>query len=867
MARQRTSSTSATPAKTAVAKPATPRKRIATPQTQAAPAGPLARPEARSKFTLFNLLGEPRAYYVVEAKDLERPPVDPKSKTVAHSIIVVDRSGSMTWSMPELREHLLKLLTLDEYSKFDLLVTLLSYSGEGDVRTHFQRAPIKEIMKTGSKQQQEIRNLNTTGLTCISGGLRLAQSLVKEGELTAITLHSDGYANDPSSTSEAATLMKLCGDMSHQDVFVNTIAYTDYSDFRLLSKVANAAAGACVKAGDVRAVYDTLYSSTKLLGESLTPPVEVPLAKGADFQVFVSHAAGRVYGSTGTIKVVGIKPDHDATIYTYRKVDEKEYKSLKDVPQVQTSEAVFAFAKAQLADGNLNAAKYAIGSAFDATLVEQHAKALTNNQVAAFSQDLDTLLFNPGQLQEHTILTEVPVNRKIPVLLVAAILSEQTDDWLVNLPYLQENYVRRGVKRLQGTRDDAGKVIEPEFKTEYVDDDEYVRVSSFDVNRNAATMNMLISRRVRLVPRAGGKPVTQVAGIKLDDLRIFNNYTLVGDGELNLPALKIRISSKKLFDRLWKEGVLENLDRSPVAKFEPGADVLLRLDNLPLVPPFAGEVKLSGVFEELMNLKILASLCAAHLKEESAEYTPEQVEELKRHYLSKSLFLNFPTTNPYTDLKQALAEGTIDTRTSYKIDVGNREILNLSKLHSANKFLDRMYELLDKSGNQIEKPSFEAVLDGDVTYLHKTLSARTKVTRVDDVMRRIFDDFLGLQSNGAATSVLESVGAADLAKIVRDRANRKQPSRGNFVEALADARKKLEARQEQVFGERLAQLVFYVGATGLLPDEIEAKAMSADQISAKFPDLALSKDEKEGTFFEVGDAIVTVYAKTEYFSR
>ena len=69
------------------------------------------------------------------------------------------------------------------------------------------------------------------------------------------------------------------------------------------------------------------------------------------------------------------------------------------------------------------------------------------------------------------------------------------------------------------------------------------------------------------------------------------------------------------------------------------------------------------------------------------------------------------------------------------------------------------------------------------------------------------------------------------------------------------------------FREKLSPLVFYVGATGLLPDEIDAKALSADQLGAKYPDLALSKDEKEGTFFELGDTILSVYAKTEYFSR
>ena len=92
-----------------------------------APAGALPRSATRTKFTLFNLLGQPRAYYLVEPIDVPRPPADPKKKTVAHSIIVVDRSGSMYSAMADTRDTLLKLLTLDEYAQFDLVVTLISY--------------------------------------------------------------------------------------------------------------------------------------------------------------------------------------------------------------------------------------------------------------------------------------------------------------------------------------------------------------------------------------------------------------------------------------------------------------------------------------------------------------------------------------------------------------------------------------------------------------------------------------------------------------------------------------------------------------------------------------------------------------------
>ncbi|QJW96514.1 VWA domain-containing protein [Frigoriglobus tundricola] len=856
------------PAKKPAAKSKTAKAR-ATPGVPAlAPAAPLSRLNARSKFTLFNLLGQPRAHYLVEPIELPRDPAKSNAKAVAHSVIVVDRSGSMYSDLPATKETLLKILTLDEYAQYNLLVTLISYSSSGDVICHFERVPIREIMKKDSKYQKDIKSIQTSALTCISQGLRMASEKVKDGELTAITLHTDGYANDPSPNSEATQLIKLCDDMKHKDVFVNTLAYGDYSDFRLLSRVANAGSGACMKAGKISDVYSSLYSSTKTLGSSVTPPVEVPLASGFEYQVFVSRSAGRVNGAAETLSIRGLKAEDDSVVYRYRKLTKAEYDKLTDVPTEQTSEAVFVFAKGHLSEGNLNTAKYALASTFDATLVGAHARALTNNQVAAMAQDIDALvLFHPEQLAQHTVLDQVPVNKKIPFLTLINLLDANRGHFVINRKALQDVYVRRGLKRISGERDkETGKVTEPWLKTEFVNDDAYLPISSFDVNRNTATMNMMLTRKVKLVPAAGGAAIAEVAGIKLDGLSTFNNYTLVGDGELTVPYLKVKISDKSLFEKLMHEGVLE-VDGQAVTKFDKDQEYTLRLDQLPIVPPFEGTVNLDGVFDELARLKVLSGLCGAHLKEESAELTPEQVEELKKHYLSKSLFLNFPTTTPYAKLEDALADGSVDTRTSYKIDIGTKSILNLSKLHSANKFLDRMYEVLGADGKPLDKPAFEDVLDGNVTYKHKALSARTKVTKVDDFMKGLFDDFLGLRPSGSVVKILEGVGADKLAAIVKDRAKGKQPARKAFVEALADARKKLDDRSDALFAEKLSALVFYVGATGLLPDEVEAKAQSADALAGKYPELAFSKDEKEGTFFEVGDTILSVYAKTEYFSR
>jgi Mg-chelatase subunit ChlD len=872
MARQRTSTTkqtkSAAPAKTSrtTRKPPAGKTRPAgAGAAQPMPAPLAAGGEARTKFTLFNLLGKERAYYLVDRMEVERPKKKVSAQSVAHSIVIIDRSGSMYSYLEDLKDTLIKLLTLDEYSQFDLVVTLISYSSQGDATVHFEREPIQEIMKRDSRPLKEIKKIHVTGLTCISQALELAARYVKDEEMTAVTLHSDGYANHPSANAEARSLEQICTRLQQRPVFVNTIAYTDYSDFRLLSKVANSVSGNCLKAGNIRQVYDSLYSTSKLLGSSVSPPLEVPLEKGYDYQVFVSHAGNKVNGAAGTLRIRGLKEDHDGVIYRYQRLSEKEYKALKDVPERQTSEAVLAFARANLAEGSLNTAKYALASTFDATMLGRHGRALTNVQVADLAQDLETVLFQPAVIQEHEVLDQVPVNRKISILQLAALLADHRDGFEVNLPHLRDHYVRRGLRRVQGTRDD-GKLIEPTLKTEFTDAGDYARVSSFDINRNTANLNMLITRPVRLVPAGGGKPITEVAGIKLDKLTTFNNYTLVGDGELSLKEMKVRIHDKKLFEGLTAEGVLEK-DGQPATKFDAKSDYVLRLDDLPVVPPFEGAVQLDSVFDGLAEVKVLSSLAGAHLKEESDQYTPEQVEELKKHYLSKNLYLNFPTTTEYTDLQKALAEGSVDTRVSYKIDIGSHNILNLGKLHSANKFLDRMYELVDAGGQKIEKPTCDLLLDDKVTVRPKQLSARTKVTKVDELMKKIFDDFLGLDRNGAAAEVFKRVGATDLVKLLQERVRGKKVSRQDYAAALSDARRRLDDYSDGIFNEKVSPLVFYIGATGVLPDEVESRALTAEQVTAKYPDLVLSKDEQEGTFFEIGDTILTVYAKTEYFSR
>ncbi len=816
----------------------------------------------RTKFTLYNLAGKEKAYYLVDKVNIEQKPVDNPQKAVAHSIIIIDRSGSMYYDIEALKDTLIKLLTLDEYNNFQLVITLISYSSKGDVTCHFQRIPIQKVMKQNSPYLEEIRKIRATYLTCISQAMQMAKSLIKEGELTAITLHSDGYANDSSPSTEVKALETICAELKSMDVFVNTIAYSNASDFKLLAKIANTVSGTCIKAGDVKAVYDAIYSTSKLLGTSLSPAIEEPLAADYSYQIFLSKTAKKINGTAGTLKILGLKPKDEGIIYKYKPITKQAYEQL-NVPVAQNHESVYAFAKANLAEGNLNSAKYAIASTFDATLIEKHAKALTNEQIANFAQDIDIALFYPKVLREHEILDQVKVNEKISLLELIKIFTEHRSSIIINLKHLQENYQRKGIKRLKGSRDENGNFVKPWLSTEYIDNSEYVAMGMFEINRNTATINMLVTRKVKLVKAEDKTAIIEVAGLLVNDLTSFNNYTIVSDGEVNVKALQVKISNKKTFNLLKEKGVLE------AEEFDFHSDYTIDLENLPLVPFDGNYSSIDGLFSQLAEIKVLSSIISAHLKEESDVFLPEQLEELKKHYLSQNLYINFPTTNEYTDIKEALASGILDARVSYKIDIGSRDILNLGKLHSANKFLERMYEVYNtETGEFFSKPTLEIGFHENIAFKHKQLSSRTKITKVDEFMKPIFDDFLGLENNGIVASILTQVGANTLARLLQDKRNDKNSvSKEEIVTAMTAAKTKLEEFAEKIYRDKISPLVFYIGSTGLLPDEMEAKAMTAKEISTKYPNLQFSKDEREGTFFTIGDSIISVYAKTEYYSK
>lgn len=815
----------------------------------------------KTKFALRNFAGKPVRYFTVDSQTLASPPTKPR---VGHHILVVDASGSMYGDIGDVKEKIRKMLTLDEYRDSEMLVSLLSYSSSGDLIEHFERVPVGDIVKSkNTKAQREIGSLKARGMTCMTQAFERAIKLAEEyggnGELTAISIHTDGFFNDPSPTAEFRQIDQLIERAKKlRDTFVNTIGYRDWCDFKILDKIANALSGRCWRASGIKEFYDSIYDTTALLAGQSAPAVYLEKTGDFDYQVFVAQSAGsgcvsKIVGGAGDLSVSGVKADETKTVFRYKEVSFVQF-SKSTLPENETS-ALLAFARAQLAEGRVNAAKYAVVTSRVVDLVENHARALTGPELAAFGEAIERAFWQTLRYSDEYGLAD----KRASVPAILELLAANRGDFLLNIKSFLAEYKRRGLKRVTGTWS-GDKLIKPAVHTELREADTHVPVAGFDFNRNNATINMLVTQRCRLV--RDDVEVRELAGIRLD-LRDYKQYTLVGDGSTNVGSLEVRVTSKALHRKL-----IDLLGKDEVPAFDPKKSFAINLRGRPLVDYNTGfdSKRFAGLGRRLVTLHAADKLFGALIKGRDSELSKEQVEELKANCVTSSLYFSPPSANPYTDLKKAIAEGEVDVRLSYRVLVGEVELLDPSDLHSANEFVKRWYECTSGKTDDPKKATMQTRFEKNFAVKHKVLGPRVKVTEVDRLMARVFDAFFGLSADVRIFD--ECFGVAlggKLAKLCK----RKQLGRDEVVATLEEAQRVVGEALDKLYREEVSPLVFYVGSSGLLPDDFgDLQALSSDQLVAKYTAASPSKAMREsGVHFDLGNgAIVTVLVEQEYFS-
>jgi len=804
--------------------------------------------------------GAERRFFLVDVKEHSLPS-DAPANNPAHEIMLVDASGSMYYDLPKLRDLLIQYLTLEKHRRDDIKVTLMSYSTQGDLVIHFSQVTLADLLRLGSTYQAEIRKLKVRGLTCISQALQMAKAFIRPGEDTAIVLHSDGYANHPSPRSERTRLLELATELSAIDgVFIDTVAYRDWADYKLLSQMANIGSGKCTQAHSSDQVFEALRGTAEALSGGVVPALEIPVEAGS-YAVFVSADAQKVIGGTETFQVKGLTPGQSGTAYRFYEVDGADWNGsqaalLED--DDDSRRGLYAYARAKLAEGDLMEAKYALAGAGDSYTLSYHGRALTNTQVRDFAGSLEQGAY--GNLQT-TGVYGIP-NQALDIVSLVNLLRKEPGALSVDTVRLRENYTRRGVKKLQGRRMDDGSVEKPAFDLRFKGRPRWVKVSGFDMNHDTASLQMRLVYPAKLVNVATGKTVKRVAGVDVSQLRDFRNYTLVGDGEVNVPELRVKISSKRLHRTLVRAGLLAgdfaptkvhtiNLDQRPVVAYG------LRLD------PAA----LGGVFTRLAELKVVASMVRALLPGESAVYSSEQVAALKEHHLSPALYYSAPSTVPYTDRDDAIAKGRIDIRLSYRVVLGTHSILHVGKMPSANAYMKKRFNITLAGNDKPEKaPKMPMVWETGSEVTLKRLTKRTEngLGPVDELVMPLMANFLSVTPNGSVKEVL-GTEFEDLADELHDAT--KSGDKETAIEVLTEMKSSLEDYMEDIWGKTVVPLAFYLGASGLLPEGFEdAEVLDSEALLERFGSLKLSKAELDGTFFVLGDHILSVFTDQVDFS-
>jgi hypothetical protein len=809
-----------------------------------------------TKFSLRNFSGKPTKHFRVERDDLTgQAPV--AKKTPSHHILVVDRSGSMYGDLPDLKTMVEKLLTLGEFDDPTLRVSLVSYSSQGDVKLHFSRVTVADVMKASSPYLKEIRAIRATAMTCISQGLVMAETVIDDKETTCVTLHTDGFANDASPSAEARTIAATVEKLKkHPNLFVNTIAYRDWCDFNLLSSISNALSGACIQAKSIKQVYEALYNATALLAGSMAPAIEASVGN-ADYIAFVSKSARKVLGSEDNLVVRGLGSTDDRSVYRYFEVTEAEYAKLS-CPETlgsASADAIATYCRAQISEGHHNTAKYALVAMKSDTLLNSHYRALVSSDVATFAGAVEDTLFSATA---YPLAADYGLAAKGPsVLKVLSVLDQHSKSLSVNLKVLLAGYKRRGLKKVPGVRLEDGTLQVPTVESRYrTANEEWVTVNGFELNRNTATVNMLVSQPIDLFPHGGNARIASVSGVGLDGLKSFNNYTLVSDGSLNVGQIMLKTSDKRCFRELKDLGVV-------TGEYAPGVVFAIDFSNLPLVDFEASfDTVAPDEVRDLAKLTVLSKILSGMTKGESTAMTSEQIAELKKHYLTPALYFSPPTTGEHANLQDAIAQGKIDTRLSYKIDVGIPALTSVSKLKSGNEYLQRRFTS-SFHGKPVEKSNLQEILLPGTTWEVKKLTARTQLDEVDALSFPIYEGVLGTGATAEVERVLKLAGHEDPKGFLKSLSGDHEAA----VASVTDALRLVDGMIES-FYDRIRPLAFYIGATGLVPDSLNAKASAAEAFATQFPEAKLSKAEKEdGTFFTLPNGlVVTVFVKGEYFT-
>lgn len=744
----------------------------------------------------------------------------------ADIVFVVDRSGSMWGQMDHLKSTLGRVLGVYEAlgTSADLTLSLVSYSSDGDVTEHFRHIPIQDAPQAPSVQRG-INELAPTGLTGMSQGLKKAETLGRVDRMLLVILMSDGYCNDPSPRQEKDACLEIAERLRRNGATVLTVAY-GWADFPTLSQIATLGGGTCYQAGSAPDLYRSFEAAIKTAAKLQQTNITIPIEDG-EMLVMIDPSTRTIKGSVGADLVLTASPGPGTTIYR-----------LGPGTSPVDVRLTLAVSRALLQEGQVDLAKQAaIGSG--SVLARKFWRAISPSDLKEMAATLDQIIFDSGAIETESG-SVIPTGPSI-MDVMEVISNHQFEVKTSSF----ERYQRRSLSRNAGSWVE-GKFVPFDTHLE-AEKSEYLPITNVITARNMANLSLQVMSGAKLV--RGGVEIPEVAGIKLDSLKSFRNYTVVADGKVYVDELTVRTTDKRAEAELRKLGlvVTDGVCTIPFSK-------------MAVMKTAQVEVPTRKTLRGLQHIVALQKILSAMLpKTESAKFDPSQVEELKKVGLTPNLNFSPPTVYPFEgSTKEALAKGLIDNVTVNRVYLGTLEapdMLGSKVFKSGNDYLDRRFKTA--SGEEVDGT---LILKG-VKFEEKPLSARSKPHLSDEVMFPVFQGVLGTKDTPEYNDVLRQVfgGRAEQVKKEIEEIRSGTLAVATAIGKINTMSKQIATYLDLAWQEIAGPLVLYVGATGQLPQGLKGTRIAADKVPGA------SSDEKvNGTFIQVGEVLLTIVSESDY---
>jgi hypothetical protein len=778
--------------------------------------------------------------------------------TPAHHIVVVDRSGSMYSDITHARDMLIQTFATATVLKPHVKVSLLSFSSEGDLTSHFEKVPATDV--SDPKYVSAIKSIHATALTCISQGMLAALKLVTPAEPTAITLLTDGYANDRSPSTEIAKLNAFVEEARIiPGLFVNCIGFRSWCDWNLMQKIASNLGGKCGEAKTFLDVHKVLFEVNTALSGNVSPIISIgqPDAEGTLLAVclkpekVVMAKKGKELilpffdTSLGDIdKIIQVFNITPKGAESYKKAA-KFTNTLKADNAEEAFRVLAAYASALVGSRELRLAKELLFLSGNKSLYEEYCTAITPLDLVGMQMALEEWAYIGST---HYTMGK-NMKPKLTLSDLEKLLSATTPhlgfDFEIDTDKFWEVYTRRSTSRVEGTVNEHGEHIPLQFEL-YATNAPQIR--GLSINTSEATIQVETVSPALVRDKTNGQTLMNCEGVSLMNLKSYRSFTLMSSGAWNIRYLPVKPVNRAGTEKLCS--MFPDANRKSV---DVGDSYLIDLKKFNAVNPEATatwaavQAAASSMAVYTANIKFYSAMLS---KADASPFSEKQVSELKRFYLTPALYWSPPTVEKYkikdadggVGLDHAIKTGKVDMYTRFSVSFGTNKILTKDEFPSANEFLAKFYFVTEAGGAKIAKPKVQDLLQGGKFELKPF--AENRMSHAHKLMK----------------AVLENI---DFGKIKQSE--------------IATKLKGFEADRERAYSE-LQGITLYIGCLGMLPEELEAEgvvALTGEELEQKTGGK-LSKDERNGMFFMLSNGheqdggeygIIGVTPSNAYFSR